>query len=406
VNFPIDGEWRFTASIAELSGYKLPLQVDLVGTPAEGGGGVLNTLALRAIAPDGVTVSEVLANLADIQVGPDGAFEAAFENVTLPGAFTVTGSDVLVSVVFDGQVRGTDFICGLVTGEIITLAQALTMSTFGGVPAANAGENPPFSCDSQGGGGDLPRIAAEACPILAAGVNTFTSAENEREFRVYLPSGVGGETPSPVIFLWHGLGQPIDEIEDMSNLEAFVEEYQFILVVPESLALPVEWDQLTSADNVDLAFFDDMLTCLDNSFNVDEERVYTSGLSAGALWSTYLTVFRAEKLAASALFSGGLLVPYPEPVKKRPVLVAWGGVEDIAFEQNFDTFAHDLEDNLVPAGHFFVGCNHNAGHTWEPEFSPWALDFLFAHTLSTGESPLAAGLPESFPEFCTIGGLP
>jgi len=406
VNFPNDGEWRFTASIAELSGYKLPLQVDLVGTPAAGGGGVLNSLSLRAIAPDGVTVSDVLASLTDIPVAPDGKFNAPFEDVTLPGAFTITGSDVLVSVVFGGEVRSPEFVCGTVTGQIITLDQALTMSTFGGVPAEDAGSEPPYSCDSQGGGSQLPRLAAEQCPDLVAGENAFESAGQARTFRVYTPSSLPDGASPPVVFLWHGLGQPIDEIETMSALRDDVDAKGFVLVVPESLALPVEWDQLTSSDNVDLAFFDDMLTCLGAKLNVDPSRVYTAGLSAGALWSTYLTMFRSEQIAAAALFSGGLLVPYPAPAVKRPLLGAWGGVEDIAFEQNFDTLVRDLAAVVIPAGHFFVGCNHGQGHTWEPEFTPWALDFLFAHTTADEPSQLAAGLPESFPAYCAVNALP
>lgn len=406
VNFPNDGQWRFTASIEELSGYKLPLQVDLVGAPAAGGGGVLTSLSLRAIAPDGVTVSDVLATLNDIVVDPEGKFSAPFENVTLPGAFTITGSDVLVSVVFGGEVRSPEFVCGTVTGQIITLDQALTMSTFGGVPAEDAGSEPPYSCDSQGGGSQLPRLTAEQCPDIVAGENAFESAGQPRTFRVYSPSSLPDGASPPVIFLWHGLGQPIDEIETMSALRDSVEAKGFVLVVPESLALPVEWDQLTSSDNVDLAFFDDMVTCLGAKLNADSDRIYTAGLSAGALWSTYLTMFRSEQIAAAALFSGGLLVPYPAPAVKRPLLGAWGGVEDIAFEQNFDTLVRDLAAQVIPAGHFFVGCNHAQGHTWEPEFTPWALDFLFAHTASDAASPLAAGLPESFPAYCAVNALP
>ena len=83
-------------------------------------------------------------------------------------------------------------------------------------------------------------------------------------------------------------------------------------------------------------------------------------------------------------------------------MVAWGGPQDIAFDQNFDNLAHNLLAALLPAGHFVVACNHGQQHKWLPEFTPWALQFLLDHPRGVTPEPYAGGLPAVFPAFCEI----
>jgi poly(3-hydroxybutyrate) depolymerase len=155
-------------------------------------------------------------------------------------------------------------------------------------------------------------------------------------------------------------------------------------------------------DNADLAFFDDMVTCSQHRFNVDRERIYSTGLSAGGLWTTYLSMMRSDVIAAVAPLSGGLIVDYVLPTRRIPVLVTWGGPQDVSNEQNFETFARNLIADLQMGEHPIVTCDHGEGHEWNPLFNPWILDYLFAHTLSGDDRPFAAGLPEVFPAYCEV----
>lgn len=400
-NFPKDGLWFVTVDLVEFS-LKIPFQLEIDGTEETR---TIDSVTLRAVAADGVTVSDVLASGEGVFVDPDGTFQLSFENVTLPGAFTPTGSDVTVTVNFGGTATGDSAMCGSVTGRVITLESDLTMSTFGGVPWDTDAAERTFSCEPAMEETYTP-IDPANCPALVAGANDgFPSAGLERTFRLFVPSTWTEGTKSPLVFLWHGLGQTQDEIQANSMLESMVDDKGFILVVPDSQAEDkpgVEWDQLGVGENPDLVFFDDMLTCIDKDYGVDLDRVHSSGLSAGGLWTTYLTMFRSEKIASSVAFSGGLLVPYPSPADKRPMIVAWGGEEDVAFDQNFNTLAHDLLGDLVPNGHFVVTCDHGQGHKWLPEFTPWALQFLLDHPRGVDPEPYAGGLPEGFPEYCTI----
>ena len=69
--------------------------------------------------------------------------------------------------------------------------------------------------------------------------------------------------------------------------------------------------------------------------------------------------------------------------------------------QNFNTFANNIIPQFRENGHFVVACNHDSGHeSGEPLFSPWYLDFLFAHSRSLSESPFESSL-YGLPDFCT-----
>lgn len=403
-NFPQDGLWALTVNVVEFT-LKLPFQIEVSGTE---GTRTLDSVVLRAVGADGVTLSDPLATAMDVAVAADGAFKFGFENITLPGAYTPTGSDVEVTINFDGTATGETAMCGTVTGRVVTLETDLTMSAFGAVPWETPADQRPFSCDpvvEQ----QLTPIDPADCPALVEGENAaFPSAGLERTFRLFVPATWSADKKYPLVFMWHGLGQTQDEIQADSNFEALVDDNEILLVVPDSqVPKPgVEWDQLAIGENPDLVFFDDMLTCVDKGYGVDPDRVHSSGLSAGALWTTYLTMFRSETIASSVAFSGGLLVEYPMPAATRPMIVAWGGDDDIAFDQNFTTLAHDLLGDILPAGHFALACNHGQGHEWMSEFTPWALKFLLDHPRTLVDEPYAAGIPEGFPEYCVIATEP
>jgi predicted esterase len=386
-------------NLVELGGYLLPLQLEIVTEHRGEDGGRFQSMALRAVS-DG-NVSEPFVTVEDVPIMAGDIFAAEFPESALPAAFSPTGSDVRFRLNMAGRITSESTFCGTITGEITTLDQPLTMSTFAVEPWEGRSETAPSDCAGNGGGG-MACDRIDMCPDVAVGVNMLSSCEEDRIFRVFAPDDMETDETLPLIFLWHGLGSDPDALLDRSLLAEQVNERRFVLVVPSSRALPVEWDQLGQGDNPDLAFFDDMVTCVQTAFPVDTNRIYSTGLSAGGLWTTYLGLRRASVIAAIAPMSGGLIVDYVAPERTLPVLVSWGGIEDIAVEQDFNTFALALIEDLQAAGHELVTCNHGQGHEWLPSFNPWVLQFLFDHTLDGSDPPYAMGLPEVFPDYCRV----
>jgi len=258
-----------------------------------------------------------------------------------------------------------------------------------------------------------PPYSGGTCPKLTLGKNTMTIDGRPRSFQLYLPPHTKG---SPVVFIWHGNGDSGKGLAGFFGADGAAKEHSAILVGPNSCCLDgqndccdytMTWNMGTySKVEADLAVFDDILTCLEEQYDIDNKRVYTTGFSAGSLWSTYLVVNRAEYLASAVIFSGGtgLVVEYQTPANAIPVLLSWGGEADVYMNMvNFNDMMGQFSDSLQEDGHYVVECDHGLGHTIPFNASAWVYEFLMAHQWGTTTSPFAqTGLTETFPDYCVV----
>jgi poly(3-hydroxybutyrate) depolymerase len=212
------------------------------------------------------------------------------------------------------------------------------------------------------------------------------------------------EEGAPLVFVFHGIGGSADGILEGSMLPEMAQELGFALVVPEGFVVDDSalWN-VVSPENEDVAFFDDMLTCVKESVSIDDTRVYVTGHSNGGLFTSNLIRLRSEVLAAAAPISGGWFVELEAASRPIPTLVTWGGVADQAFEQDFNRLSLGLIDGLKEDGHVVVSCDHGQGHGFPLDVWPWLVEFLLAHEQGQEASPFAAGaLPERFADYCEV----
>jgi hypothetical protein len=160
-----------------------------------------------------------------------------------------------------------------------------------------------------------------------------------------------------------------------------------------------------------------MLACVAEQFNVNNNCVATTGVSAGALFSSQLAGGRGDVLSSFMSLSGGTgggtIKPWTAPAHKMPAMVLWGGPDDFCIIIDFEATSKDLEQNLEADGHFVLECIHNCNHSTPPfqvepgetSFAPlW--DFFLDHPywLAPGESPYEEfGIPAGMPDWCAIG---
>lgn len=402
-------EWFFVAEIATLD----QLQVAFDGRIVAGDDALL-TFELYAL--DSATKlpvsNEPTARLCNVPVDADGKFTLNLGTIVIPGAGNPAGIDVdWADAVMEGTIRGPTDICGTASGSLPLLDIDLTGSAFAAVPKGEETEPPASSC---AGAPDKTWTGIETCPALVAGSNTFLSAELDREFDVYLPSGATAtDTPLPVVFLFHGLGGDRKGIVGEYGFDELVDEGGFILVVPEGANNPdgsryngSEWAYLQpryGSNNRDLVFFDDMLKCVGETWSVDSERVYATGMSAGGLWTTFLSVSRPDVIAAAAPYSGGFQHTFPSDISKVPFMVTWGGENDEAYDLDFHALSLALQASLDANSHFYIHCNHGQEHEVPKAQTPATWDFLSRFTLSGDKGdPFSGTLPESYPSYCSF----
>ncbi|MEC9071833.1 MAG: hypothetical protein VX938_05610, partial [Myxococcota bacterium] len=231
------------------------------------------------------------------------------------------------------------------------------------------------------------------CPQLSAGLQTFQAAGTAREVDLKLPAEPSG---APVVFMWHGLGDTIANFSNAMGAGGLTTGLGAIVVTPAVLpgGLMALWgfpSALGDDSATDLGLFDDLLYCLDQQFDIDNERVYSVGFSGGALWTSYLLMQRSEYLAAALVFSGGvnaaggqgLIFDYETPLHPLPVMLAHGGATDVynmvVAQLEFQKMVELMADSLVADGHFAVLCDHGAGHTITSPLLTAGYSFLQNH---------------------------
>lgn len=247
-----------------------------------------------------------------------------------------------------------------------------------------------------------PTYSGGDCPALADGAMDFVSGDDTRRVKIRLPADPTG---APVLFAWHWLGGSAGEIIRIMDLDALAQAEGIIVIAPESRDDEAyEWAFLdNSEDNPDALFFRDLLSCAHATWGVDLDRVHATGMSAGGLWTTWLTMYQAEWLASTAPLSGGTLEgSYESPEWALPVLLTWGGPTDTYQTLSFDDANQYFSAELQDDGHFVAECVHDGGHTIPNGATAWVWQFLADHPRDAATEPYADGLPQGFPDWCAL----
>jgi len=293
---------------------------------------------------------------------------------------------------------------------MFSLVYTLTFFACGGGAsddgADSDGDDTPVPAAETFAGAPLADLSDGECPKLdSPGTRTFSSGGQNREVIIRFPKDKPAKMP--VIFFWHGLGDSAANIDSYLDLKGFAEDYEAVVVVPQSTD-PSMFTWSYTAGSSDVTFYDDMRTCLHEGLDVDLNRFTTTGFSFGGLFTTYLTMVRADTLSAAAPLSGGvdpgIGLAYQTPDVALPVLVMWGGSSDtygsgftaVDFEETSLDFAEALQDD----GSLVALCDHGGGHTLpfdlEDSLAPWLLDHRYGEP-----SPFADGL-SGFPSYCSL----
>ena len=155
----------------------------------------------------------------------------------------------------------------------------------------------------------IPAPSTVTCPTFldgASGMDTITNSNTNSYGSRNFNYQINGN-PNAVIFAWHSLGGfPPDAL-------AIIAPYatNAIIVAPSNGGAQYAWNTGDDVypnpeDNPDIILFDDILSCLVQTYNVDLDRIWTYGFSAGAMWSSYLGQHRSNDLAAVVAHSGGI----------------------------------------------------------------------------------------------------
>ena len=157
---------------------------------------------------------------------------------------------------------------------------------------------------------------------------TIKAGSLVREYLIYIPEQLSQGRLLPVIISLHGTLGSAEQMMNFADFRPLAEREQFFIICPEGITQTWNDGRQTKAHLAgidDVAFIDELITHLINTYPIDMTRVYITGMSNGGFMASRLACEIPGRIAAIAAVAAtldrnaGIL-----PVKPLPVLYIHG----------------------------------------------------------------------------------
>lgn len=203
---------------------------------------------------------------------------------------------------------------------------------------------------------------------------TISSGGVDRDFFLYVPDIYDESTPAPLVFCFHGYGSSASVNLSYTGFRDVADTAGFILIHPQgtldATGTPhwnVGWG-LSSVD--DVAFTQDMIDYVGDNYNLNNERVYSTGMSNGGFMSYVLACELSNQIAAIASVTGSMSPPTANscsPAHPTPVLQIHG-TDDPTVPYEGAIFAQSI-DNVLSYWVNYNQCNTSPSQTSIPDIN-------------------------------------
>jgi polyhydroxybutyrate depolymerase len=143
-------------------------------------------------------------------------------------------------------------------------------------------------------------------------VGSITSDNTKRSYRLYIPKAYTGTKAVPLLFNFHGYTSNAIQQEFYGSFRTIADTANFIIVLPEGL--PIQGTN-TGFNNFsvpgvkpdDVLFTSNLIDSLSAKYNIDNNRIYSTGMSNGGFMSYDLACFLSDRIAAIASVTGSMI---------------------------------------------------------------------------------------------------
>jgi polyhydroxybutyrate depolymerase len=154
----------------------------------------------------------------------------------------------------------------------------------------------------------------------------------KREYKVHLPPQYTAKIAMPLVLAFHGGSGNIATAADYFGLNGKADKEGFIVVYPQGTGRKLAGKQLgswnsgkccppASKKNVDdVGFIRKLITRLSRDFAIDQNRIYATGMSNGAMMSYRLACEMSDVIAAIAPVGAHDGIEHCEPSRPVPVI--------------------------------------------------------------------------------------
>jgi dienelactone hydrolase len=269
----------------------------------------------------------------------------------------------------------------------------------GGAPGAPPAPAGPPAMAAPPGDPVIPEVAGE-CPEFTDGTITFMGLGG-----ISMSAGSKPASPTaPMVFYWHGTGSFSGEYATMAAAVAsgVAAEGGVLISFQGSTG-----GDLLSGTSVfgegDFALTDQLVACAVKNHNVDPRRIFTTGCSAGGLFSAAMAAMRSNYVAAAAPNSGGTTVPVQfQGAYTPPLMTVHGAAGADVVIVDFSMTSASADMLFKQHGGFVINCDHGGGHCGGGGLAGDMWEFFKAHPYGTNPSPWKDALPSGFSGDCKI----
>ncbi len=185
---------------------------------------------------------------------------------------------------------------------------------------------------------------------------TLSFGGQQRQYRLYVPASYDGSQKVPLVFVLHGLG------DDMLNMEGVGMTYiadtaNFIVITPQAVADPLAGTAWNSGagtfgyypnSNVDdVGFFRTLIDSTAAEFKIDQRRVFACGFSMGGFMTNRLACQLNDRIAAfapvAATIGDGITCT---PGRVLPI-ITFHGTADVTVSYDTASFGMSVPDLLT-----------------------------------------------------------
>jgi polyhydroxybutyrate depolymerase len=174
-------------------------------------------------------------------------------------------------------------------------------------------------------------------PVFVLGQQTINGTINHdninREYILYVPASYVSSSPVPLVFCFHGYSSNMNANFAYTNFKAIADTAGFIVVHPQGTLDNTGtahwnvggWTVGSSVDDVGFALA--LLDSITSVYNIDSDRVYSTGMSNGGYMSFLLACQLNDRFTAVASVTGSM-TPQTfnacSPVHPTPILQIHG----------------------------------------------------------------------------------
>jgi polyhydroxybutyrate depolymerase len=154
-------------------------------------------------------------------------------------------------------------------------------------------------------------LIALSFTCLAQQTITYTITHDglQREYILYVPASYTGNDSVPLLFNFHAFGGFAQQQMVYGDFRPIADSAGFLIAHPQGTGDEGQriWNiGIDSLTVDDVGFTEAMIDSIDAEYNIDRDRVYSTGHSMGAFFSIYLAGQLSEKIAAIASVCGSM----------------------------------------------------------------------------------------------------